>query len=98
MADLAPASARRYERIDIALRCRLFIAEGSEGRKGAGRLRFEAFASSRNLGLGGVFVESAFQLRRDLRLTVELHLPNGPLPIASRVAHVIGPGGPNSPG
>jgi hypothetical protein len=105
MPELAPASARRYERIDIALRCRLFIREGSaegssnsSGRKTGQALRFEAFATSRNLGLGGVFVESGFQLRPNVRVTLELHLPNGPLAIASRVAHVIGPGGAHPPG
>jgi hypothetical protein len=102
MPELAPASARRYERIDIALRCRLFIAEGPGGGSGARRagtrLRFEAFAASRNLGLGGVFVESGFQLRPNVRLTLELHLPNGPLAIVSRVAHVIGPGGAHPAG
>jgi hypothetical protein len=98
MAEPSPSSARRYERIDIRLRCRLFIPEGQEGRRPSGRLRFEAFATSRNLGLGGVFVESAFQLKQGVQVTLELHLPNGPLPIASRVAHVVAPGGPHTPG
>jgi hypothetical protein len=98
MAAPAPASARRYERIDIKLRCRLFIPDGPEGRKSSGRLRFEAFVTSRNLGLGGVFVESAFQLKQDVEVTLELHLPNGPLAILSRVAHVVGSGGSHTPG
>ncbi len=85
---MADASSRRYERIDIQLRCRLFITEPPEGRKPP-RMRFEAFATSSNLGLGGLFVESAFLLRPGVELNVELHLPNGPLPIASRVAHVV---------
>lgn len=89
MAD--PQSARRYERIDIQLRCRLFIAEPQEGKKPP-RMRFEAFAPSRNLGLGGLFLQSAFLLKPNLELMVELHLPNGPLPIWSRVAHVVDPG------
>jgi hypothetical protein len=96
MAD--PASARRYERIDIQLRCRLFIPEGQEGRKPSGRLRFEAFVASRNLGLGGVFVESAFQLKQGVQVSLELHLPNGPLAILSRVAHVVGSDGAHTPG
>jgi hypothetical protein len=88
---MADSSSRRYERIDIQLRCRLFIPEPQEGKKPA-RLRFEAFATSHNLGLGGLFVESAFLLKPNVQLSVELHLPNGPLPIWSRVAHVIAPG------
>ena len=83
------ASSRRYERIDIQLRCRMFIPEPQEGKKPA-RMRFEAFATSRNLGLGGLFIESAFLLKPNVELSVELHLPTGPLPIWSRVAHVVG--------
>jgi hypothetical protein len=74
---------RRYERIDIELPVRLFIP----GQKG---LRFEAFCTSRNLGLGGLFVGSTFLLPQGIDLSVELGLPDGPLPIKSRVAHVVG--------
>jgi hypothetical protein len=74
---------RRYERIEIELPCRLYIPGGPGG------LRFEAFCSSRNLGLGGVFVASNFLLRGGLELHVELGLPNGPLSIRSRVAHTV---------
>jgi hypothetical protein len=73
---------RRYERIDIQLPCRLFIP----GRDG---LKFEAFTSSRNLGLGGIFVASSFLVRTGLELFVELGLPDGALAIRSRVAHVV---------
>jgi hypothetical protein len=73
---------RRYERIDIELPVRLFIS----GQKG---LRFEAFCTSRNLGLGGLFVGSTFLLPHGILLAVELGLPDGPLPIQSRVAHVV---------
>jgi hypothetical protein len=74
---------RRYERIDIELPVRLFIP----GEKG---LRFEAFCTSRNLGLGGLFVGATFLLPQGIDLSVELGLPDGPLPIKSRVAHVVG--------
>ncbi|MFO0582167.1 MAG: PilZ domain-containing protein [Anaeromyxobacter sp.] len=74
---------RRYERIETDLPCRLFIP----GHGGA--LNFEAFCTSRNLGLGGIFVQSSFLLRRGLELHVELGLPDGPLPIRSQVAHVV---------
>ena len=73
---------RRYERIDIELPCRLFIP-GEQG------LQFEAFCISRNLGLGGIFVASSFLLRHGLELFVELALPDGPLAIRSRIAHVV---------
>ncbi len=76
-------SNRRYERIDIDLPCRLFIT----GRDG---LDFQAFTTSRNLGLGGIFVQSSFLLKTDLELFVELGLPDGALAIRSRVAHVVG--------
>jgi len=78
------SEGRRYERIDIELPCRLFIP----GDDGEG-LRFEAFCTSRNLGLGGIFVASSFLLREGLDLYVELGLPEGPLPIRSRVAHAV---------
>ena len=73
---------RRYERIEIELPCRLFIP-GESG------LRFEAFCTSQNLGLGGLFVTSSFLLRAGLELYVELALPDGPLAIRSRISHVV---------
>jgi PilZ domain-containing protein len=76
------SETRRYERIDIALPCRLYVP-------GADGLRFEAFCTSRNLGLGGLFVASSFLLRKGLELFVELALPDGPLPIRSRIAHAV---------
>lgn len=73
---------RRYERIDIELPCRLFIP-GKDG------LDFQAFTTSRNLGLGGIFVASSFLLKKGLELFVELGLPDGALAIRSQVAHVV---------
>jgi hypothetical protein len=73
---------RRYERIDIDLPCRLFIP-GKDG------LDFQAFTTSRNLGLGGIFVQSSFLLKTELELFVELGLPDGALAIRSKVAHVV---------
>jgi hypothetical protein len=81
------SDVRRYERIDIELPCRLFVpGPGDTG------LRFEAYCTSRNLGLGGLFVTSSFLLREGLELFVELALPDGPLAIRSRVAHAVGHG------
>lgn len=74
---------RRYERIDIELPCRLFVP-------GEGGLRFEAYCTSLNLGLGGVFVSTSFLLREGLEVHVELALPDGPLAIRSRVTHAVG--------
>jgi hypothetical protein len=76
------SETRRYERIDIELPCRLYIP-------GAAGLTFEAFCTSRNLGLGGLFVASSFLLREGLELFAELALPDGPLPIRSRISHVV---------
>jgi hypothetical protein len=76
---------RRYERIEIELPCRLYIP----GRDGKDGLRFQAFCTSRNLGLGGIFVASSFLLKEDVELFVELSLPSGPLSIRSRIAHVV---------
>ena len=73
---------RRYERIEIELPCRLFVP-GEDG------LRFEAYATSTNLGLGGIFVATSFLLREGVELHVELALPDGALPIRSRVAHSV---------
>jgi hypothetical protein len=73
---------RRYERIEIELPVRLFIP----GQRG---LKFEAFCTSRNLGLGGLFLASSFLLREGVALSVELGLPDGPLPIRAMVAHVV---------
>ena len=73
---------RRYERIDIELPCRLFIP-GKDG------LDFQAFTTSLNLGLGGIFVQSSFLLKTELELFVELGLPDGALAIRSKVAHAV---------
>jgi Tfp pilus assembly protein PilZ len=73
---------RRYERIEIELPCRLYIP-GKDG------LNFQAFCMSRNLGLGGIFVASSFLLKQGVELFVELGLPDGPLAIRSRLAHVV---------
>jgi PilZ domain len=74
---------RRYERLDVELPLRLFVPS-DDG------LRFEAFGTSRNLGLGGLFMGSQFLLPRGLELSVELALPERPLVIRSRVVHVVG--------
>jgi len=79
----ALAETRRYERIDIQLPCRLYVpAEG-------GGLRFEAFTTTRNLGLGGIFLESSFLLRAGLEIWAELALPSGPLAVRGRVVHAV---------
>lgn len=77
---------RRYERIESRLPCRLFIPD--EEREG--ELKFEAFLTSRNLGPGGVFIESTFLLKPKLELFVELTLPNATLTTWGRIVHVIG--------
>jgi len=76
-------STRRYERIDIELPVRLYIP-------GEGGLKFEAFCTSNNLGLGGLFMASSFLLPQGIEVVAELGLPSGPLPFRSRVAHVVG--------
>jgi hypothetical protein len=76
------SETRRYERIEIQLPCRLFIP-GDDG------LRFEAYATSTNLGLGGIFIATSFLLREGLDVHVELALPDGPLAIRSRIAHAV---------
>jgi hypothetical protein len=75
-------TTRRYERIEIELPVRFFIP----GRDG---LKFEAFCTSRNLGLGGLFVASSFLLPEQVEVHVELKLPDKPLAIRSRVTHVV---------
>jgi hypothetical protein len=81
---MADSETRRYERIEIELPCRLYVPDGDDG------LRFEAFCTSRNLGLGGIYVASTFLLKKSVEIFIELGLPDGPLSIRSRVAHVVG--------
>jgi len=76
---------RAYERIEIELPCRLFIP----GTGKSPEPKFEAFAISRNLSLGGVFVESSFLLKTGIDLVVEITLPNEKLPVKGRVVHSI---------
>jgi hypothetical protein len=78
------SETRRYERIEIELPCRFYIPGSNPGE-----LKFEAYCTSRNLGLGGTFVASSFLLRRGLELYIELGLPEGPLAIRSQVAHTV---------
>jgi len=78
-----PDEIRRYERIQIQLPCRLFVLD--EG----GGMRFEAFTSTRNLGLGGIFVESSFLLREGLELQAELSLPGKQLTVRAKVSHSV---------
>ena len=78
------SETRRYERIEIELPCRLYIPGGTPGE-----LKFQAFCTSRNLGLGGTFVASSFLLRQGIELYIELGLPEGPLAIRSQVAHTV---------
>jgi hypothetical protein len=75
--------SRRYERVDIQLPCRLYVP--GEGKA----LRFEAFTTTRNLGLGGIFVASSFLLRPGLELQAELKLPGRPLTVRARVIHAV---------
>ena len=77
----------RYWRLEIELPCRLFIPEGGK-REG---LRFEAYTTSANLGLGGVFVASSFLLKSGVELFVELGLPSENLVVRAHIAHVVGP-------
>jgi hypothetical protein len=81
---MADSETRRYERIEIELPCRLYVPGDEDG------LKFEAFCTSLNLGLGGIYVSSSFLLKKGLELHIELGLPDGPLPIRSRIAHVVG--------
>jgi hypothetical protein len=76
------SQSRRYERIEIELPCRLFIPGGAG-------LKFEAFCTTLNLGLGGMYVASTCLLRQGLELFAELSLPDGPLAIRSQIAHVV---------
>lgn len=84
MIDTQSNSNRHYDRIDVALPVRLFLPD-DQGQE----LRFEAFAKSRNICPGGVFVESTFLLKPDVELWIELGLPDEPLVVECRVAHRV---------
>ena len=84
---------RAYERIDIELPCRLFIPMGGKREE----LKFEAFAKSQNLGMGGVFVKCTFLMRTGVHLWIELGLPDEALAVRGQVAHVIPLDNPDYP-
>jgi len=71
--NMATSEHRKYERIAIELPCRLYVEDKN------GDLRFEAFSTTGNLCLGGVFVVSDFLLKEGVAITTELALPSGPL-------------------
>ncbi len=77
--------ARQYDRIEIELPCRLFIPDDTK----KGELKFEAFTTSRNLGLGGVFVTSSFLLKPGVDLWVDIGLPEESLAVRGRVIHSV---------
>jgi len=77
-----PEELRRHERMALEVPCRLYIP----GQKG---LAFQAFATSLNLGLGGIFVQSSFLLQEGFEINLELSLPEGPVSAAARVTHVV---------
>lgn len=77
--------SRRYERIEASMPCRIYVADPEAGDD----LRFEAFVSTRNVGLGGVFVESTFLMRSGLELRVEMTLPSARLDVLGRIVHVV---------
>src|SRR4051812_32600827 len=90
MAQSSPEATRRYERIDIELPVRLFIPSVANKKGGGGDgLTFEAFAKTKNLSLGGIFLKSTFLMKEEVELMVELGLPSGPLPIRAKVAHTV---------
>lgn len=86
---------RRYERIELELPCRLFIPDKGDDLEGP--LKFEAFLKTRNLGLGGVFIESTFLMKEQIELYVELELANATLTIPGHIAHVVDHGDPHYP-
>ena len=75
---------RRYERFQTELPVRLFIPDPDSDD-----LRFEAYLHTRNLGLGGVFVESTFLLKTSIELWLDLELPNATLTIRGRIVHAV---------
>ena len=92
MADIAPHD---YERIEIQLPTRLWLDETRNGRQ----VRFEGHAITRDLAIGGTFLESSYLLPIGCPVNLEMTLDSGDeLSTRGEVVHRIQAGEGDEPG
>jgi hypothetical protein len=84
MATKAPEESREHERIDLQLHTRMWLEEKHRGKP----IVFEGYSRTRNLAIGGTFLESTFLLPVGFPVNLEMSLEGGEILSArGEVAH-----------
>jgi hypothetical protein len=92
MADIVP---HEHERIEIELPTRLWLDETRHGKA----VRFEGYAKTRDLSIGGTFLHSAYLLPVGCPINLEMSLDEGDvLSARGEVVHRIADGEGDEPG
>jgi hypothetical protein len=82
---------REHERIEIRMPTRMWLDEPLKGKP----IVFEGYAQTRDLAIGGTFLESTYLLPIGFPLNLEMRLEDGSALVArGEVVHRIEPGSP----
>jgi hypothetical protein len=77
---------RDHERIDIQMPTRIWLAEDYKGRS----IEFEGHARTRNIAIGGTFLESSYLLPLRFPLNLEIQLDHGEALVArGEIVHTV---------
>jgi hypothetical protein len=77
---------RDHERIDIQMPTRIWLAEEYKGKP----IEFEGHARTRNIAIGGTFLESSYLLPLGFPVNLEIHLDPGEALVArGEVVHTV---------
>ena len=91
-----PTERREHERIDLHMPTRLWLDEKHNGRQ----IVFEGFAHTRNLAIGGTFIDSTYLLPVGFPINLEMRIDElGEILYArGEVTHKVGEGETDGPG
>ncbi len=93
MLLMASNEQREHERIEINMRTRMWIESEH------GKILFEGFAITRDLAIGGTFLESTYLLSLGLAINLEMQIEGGEtLTARGEVVHRLDAPGTRSPG
>lgn len=91
-----PTERRDHERIDLHMPTRLWLDEQHNGR----HIVFEGFAHTRNLAIGGTFIDSTYLLPVGFPINLEMRIDDEGEILYARgeVTHKVGEGEHDGPG